>query len=140
MAKTETLRPEASPSLRPEQPRPEQMQSAGLSPAQFLSGREEDRLAELLAFALAAEAGHPVGQEGVERLRRAAASELDRHAFVTLHNRVQEIRREAVAEELAKLRHPPGFVSMVFAVLVALAIAGAAAWFALPHLSARFAA
>jgi hypothetical protein len=111
----------------------------GLSLDQFLSGKADDRLADLLAFAMAAEAGRPVTPDAVDRLRRAAVAELDQQAFRTLHNRVQEIRREAVAEELTKMRPPPGFLTIVLAVLVALVLAGAGLWFALPYL-ARFGA
>lgn len=99
----------------------------------FREGRgEEFRLADLLAFALAAEKGQPATPEAVDRLRHEAAAALGDHAFRYLHNSVEQVRRDAVAEHLGRIRKPPGFVALVAANLLALAIAGgAAAWLAL---------
>jgi hypothetical protein len=101
-----------------------------LTPAAFRSGREEDRLADLLAFAMAAEAGEPPTAESVDRLRRRAGTELTDHAFRLLHNRVEEIRRDAVAEALGRLPRPPGFATIVVANLLALLLCGGALWLA----------
>lgn len=107
--------------------------------ADFLSGQEEDRLVDLLAYALAAEAQVPATQPAIERLRGRAAAELADHAARLMHNRIEEIRRDAVAEHLGTLRRPPGFATLVLANLVACALAGAAAlWLSTrPDLLAR---
>lgn len=99
----------------------------------FRHGRAgEHRLDDLLAFALAVERGQAATPETVERLRHEAASALSDHAFRYLHNSVEQIRRDAVAEQLGRIRKPPGFVALVAANLVALALAGGAAgWLAL---------
>lgn len=92
---------------------------------EFLTGRPEERLTDLLAYALAVEAGS--GQGGAERFRLRAAAELADHAARTMHNRIEEIRREAVSEHLGSLRRPLGLFGAVLANLLALAVAGAAA-------------
>jgi hypothetical protein len=96
----------------------------------------EERVVELLAFALAAEAGAaPVAEPAAAAMtqhRHAAMTVLSEHAFRYLHNTIEQIRRDAVAEHLGKLRRPPGFARLVFANLVALGIGGLlAAWIAL---------
>lgn len=91
--------------------------------AAFASGRAEDRVADLLAFALATEAAE-TGPAAVERARRQAGALLADHAARMMHNRIEEIRREAVTEQLGRLRRPRGLPAMVFANLLALAIAG----------------
>lgn len=91
----------------------------------FLTGRADERLAELLAFALATEAGGGAA----DPFRARAAADLADHAARTMHNRIEEIRRDAVADQLRSLRRPLGFGRTVAANLVALAIgAAAAAW------------
>jgi len=105
--------------------------------ADRLAGRPaEERVVELLAFALAAEAGAaPAPEPAVAAMaqhRQAAMTTLSEHAFRYLHNTIEQIRRDAVAEHLGGLRRPPGFGRLVLANLVALAIGGlAAAWVAL---------
>jgi hypothetical protein len=98
--------------------------------AAFRAGRSEvDRTADLLAFAIAAERGLAATPDSVERARREADAALGDHALRYLHNNVEQIRREAIAEHLRGLRPPPGFPQLVAANLVALAVAGgAAAW------------
>jgi hypothetical protein len=92
----------------------------------------EDRAVGLLAFALATEAGAAPTPEAVEQYRQAAVTALSEHAFRYLHNTVEQIRRDAVAEQLGGLRRPPGFARMVLANLLALALVGlAAGWVAL---------
>ncbi|MFC7539406.1 hypothetical protein ACFQU2_07935 [Siccirubricoccus deserti] len=57
---------------------------------------------------------------------------LSEHAFRYLHNTVEQIRHDAVAEHLGGLRRPPGFARMVLANLLALVLVGlAAGWVAL---------
>lgn len=102
---------------------------AGPSPsppvAAFRAGRgEAERTVDLLAFGMAAERGLAPTPDAIERARREADAALADHALRYLHNHVQELRQEAVAEHLGRLRPPPGFAQLVFASLVALAIAG----------------
>lgn len=100
----------------------------------FRTGRAEaDRLVDLLAFALAAETRQAPVPETVEQLRHQASAALSDHAFRTLHNAVDEIRREAVAEHLGRARRPPSFAALVGANLCALAIAGLVAYALAQH-------
>ena len=135
MATVETLRPDNPMASGPAPT------STGRTPppqlSSFRSDRSEDRLADLLAYALAVEAQEaarpgeddraPPGPEAVELLREQAQRELHDHAFRFLHNRVEEIRAEAVADTLVRHPKPPGFLALVLANLLALAIAGVAA-------------
>ena len=92
----------------------------------------ESRLTGLLAFALAAERREPTDPDTVARLKREAEAALCDHAFRYLHNNIERLRREAVAEQLGHLPQPPGLLRLVTANLVALAIAGVAGgWLAL---------
>ena len=98
-------------------------------PAAFrLGDTAEDRLIGQVAFALAAEAGPGSAQsrEAIEALRAQASTALSDFAFRYLHNRAEEIRREAAREATAAARKPPGFLTLVLANLIALALAGAA--------------
>jgi len=110
--------------------------------ADFTSGKAEDRLTDLLAFALASEAAEPPGPDGVERHRRRAAAELADHAARAMHNRIEEIRRDAVAEHIGALRRPMGFLQTVIANLVALGAAFGLWWWIAgdPTLLARLSA
>ncbi|WP_372617782.1 hypothetical protein [Falsiroseomonas sp.] len=81
---------------------------------------------DLLAFAMAVEAGRPLGNDGVEVLRRRADAELEAYAFRVLHNQVEAIRLEAVKEQLGRVRRGLSFRGALLANLFALAIAGAA--------------
>ncbi|MFZ4408484.1 MAG: hypothetical protein ACOYOH_14155 [Paracraurococcus sp.] len=121
MATTTALRPDTSgPTdipVTPNQP-PREL-------AAYREGRpSEERLADLVAFALATEGNHPSTPDGIERSRQAAQAALSDHAFRYLHNSIDQIRREAAAEQMARTPRPPGFGSMLLANLVALAIAG----------------
>ncbi len=102
-----------------------------LGPAAFRTGDgPEERLIAQVAFALAAEAGpgqQPQTREAVEALRAQASAALSDFAFRYLHNRAEEIRREAAAEAAAGAPRPPGFLALVLANLVALVLAAAAA-------------
>jgi hypothetical protein len=128
MATTTILRPETT---GPTEHSAEPPASGGL--AAFRAGRpEEERLVDLLAFALATEKDQPGTPETVETLRREASTALTEHAFRYLHNSVEQIRREAVAEQLRSLPRPAGFGRQILANLIALAIAGlVASWIAL---------
>ena len=129
MATTTTLRPDISgPTEVPlTQTRPERDLAA------YRAGRpSEDRLVDLLAFALATDAGHATTPEAIEASRQAAQTALSDHAFRYLHNSIEQIRAAAVAEERARLPRPPGFGTMLLANLIGLTIAGlAAGWLAL---------
>lgn len=93
----------------------------------FLSPGDDHRLRDMLAFAMAVEAGRPLAPNGLDALRRDADAALAGHAFRSLHNRVEEIRLAAVQEHIGRLRAPPGFVTLVIANLVALVLLAAAA-------------
>ncbi|TDH64473.1 hypothetical protein E2C06_00575 [Dankookia rubra] len=129
MATTTALRPEMSGPTEILHTQEPSARDVGI----YTAGRPpEDRVLNLLAFAIATEAGHPLTPEGIEQSRQAAGSALSDHAFRYLHNTIDQIRREAAAEQLAKLPRPPGFGAILLANLVALAIAGGlAAWLAL---------
>jgi hypothetical protein len=103
---------------------------AGPALAHFRAGRSEtDRTADLLAYAIAAERGLPPTPEGIERARQEADAALSDHSIRYLHNNIEQVRQEAVAAHLGRLRPPPGFARLVAANLVALAAAGGlAAW------------
>jgi hypothetical protein len=105
---------------------------AGPSLASFRAGRSEtERTADLMAFAIATERNLPPTPDGVERARQEADAALGDHSIRYLHNSVEQIRQEAVAAHLGRLRPPPGFARLVAANLVALALAGglaAVAW------------
>ena len=102
----------------------------------FLSAGDTHRLRDLLAFAMAVEAQaaggtRAPGPDAVDGLRRDADAALSAHAFKTLHNQVEQIRQAAVQEQIARLRPPPGFLTLVLANLVAillLAAGAVAAW------------
>jgi hypothetical protein len=90
----------------------------------FLAG-PETRLRDLLAFGMAAEGGR-LPPDGIEGLRRQADADLQAHAFRILHNQVETIRRQAVDEQIGRVRGGLGFGRAVLANLLALAIAGVA--------------
>lgn len=105
----------------------------------YLSGQADERVVDLFAYALAVEDKAPPGPAGIDRLRSRAAAELADHAARIMHNRIEEIRRDAVGEHLGALRRPPGFVTLVLANLVGCTLAGAGAlWLTTrPELLAR---
>jgi hypothetical protein len=144
MARVDTLHPDAGSSSAPDEMGPASVAGAATAafpplaaaPATavplgaFRDGRSEvDRTADLLAFAIATERGLAPTPDAVERARREADAALGDYCIRHLHNNVDQIRQEAVAAHLGRLRQPPGFVSMVVANLVAFAAAGAlGAW------------
>jgi hypothetical protein len=98
----------------------------GVTLRDFLAG-PETRMRDLLAFGLAVEAGRPPAPDAVETLRRQAEADLQAHAFRLLHNQVETIRREAMEEQMARMRGASlGFGGAVVANLVALALVGGA--------------
>ena len=134
MARIDTVRPDAgapramndigSPVALPAGPPP------GPTLAAFREGRSEaDRTVDLLAFAMAAERGRATTPDTLERARRDADAALGDYSLRYVHNNVEQLRHEAITAHLGRIRQPPGFVRLVLANLVALAIAGgAAAW------------
>jgi hypothetical protein len=101
--------------------------------AAFRAGRApEDRMIDLVAFALAAEAQLPATPDTVARLRQDALTALSDYAFRYVHNSVEDIRRTAIAEHAAQRPRPTSFLRLVLANLVALAAAGlVGGWLAL---------
>lgn len=103
----------------PDSPRADGPAPAALpSLSAFASANPDQRLRDLLAFAMAVEKAQPVTREGIEDLYRQAEQELHKDAFRTLHNRVEEIRREAMEEERARTRRPAGFLKLILAALI----------------------
>lgn len=95
----------------------------GMPPlAAFLSDGDAHRLRDLLAFAMAVEAGRPIAPNAIDGLRRDADAALEGYAFRSLHNRVEEIRLAAVQEHIGRLRAPPGFLTLVVANITALVL------------------
>ncbi len=93
--------------------------------AVFRAGRSEaERTADLLAFAVAADRGLPQTPDGIERARQEADAALGDYSLRYLHNAVEQIRQEAIAAHIGRLRKPPGFLALVFANLVALVLVG----------------
>ena len=99
------------------------LQAAALAP--WLAGRPtEARLVDLLAFALATERGEPPTPEVMDAERERAHAALATYSIRNLHNRVAEIRQEAVMEYLGRFARPAGFVKIVMANLLALLLFG----------------
>jgi hypothetical protein len=96
-----------------------------LPPLTAFLGADEHRLRDLIAYGLATQAGR-LGPDGIEGLRRKAEAELHAHAFRTLHNEAERIRRDAAEEERARSSRG-GFGRLVGANLVALGVFAAAA-------------
>jgi hypothetical protein len=90
----------------------------------FLTGREDDRLRDLLAFAMAVEAARPTDPEA---MRGKAEAELQAHAFRTLHNQAETIRLEAAREQLSRSGRSIGFTGVFGASLLALLFGAAIA-------------
>lgn len=98
-------------------------------PGAFLTGRAEDRVRDLLAFAMATDAGAPADQRAIEGYRRKADAELTAHAMTILQTRVQEIRRDAAAQAMARAGRPVGFwLVFLAALLAAVLVAATGAW------------
>lgn len=97
--------------------------------AAFRSGAADDRERDLLAFALAAQAGDALSAETIEKRRREADAALAAWAHRYLHNRIEELRLEAVREHLAGLRPSPGFARLILAAFAGVLLAALAlAW------------
>lgn len=91
-------------------------------PLQAFLTEPDHRLRDLLAYGMAVEANRPLSREGVEDLRRAAEAELEAHAFRTLHNQAEAIRRQAADEQLARIPRGLSFTGVVAANLAAVAL------------------
>lgn len=110
-------------------PRPVPPGASFPGPAAFRASQPgpEDKLIAQVAFAMAAEGGTPPRDaEAIQVLRNQATTALSEFAFRYLHNRVDEIRKEAAAEATTGAARGPGFLRLVLANLVALGLWGAA--------------
>ncbi len=107
--------------------RPAETDEAAPRLADHLTGRHEDELVDLLGFALHARA-HDAGDTGQtpQTCRVQATAMFHDAAYRYLHNRVVEIRNEALSEHAARIRRPPGLAKLVLANVLALLIVGAA--------------
>jgi len=123
---------------------PEAASAPSLPARAFLSGcesgREDDLVIDLLAYALWArdrEARNPAQAAGtgeedpVLRDRRAAAAALTTFTDRPFHNQVEEIRHAAVREHLGTLKRPPGFLRLVLARVLGTAAVGLAGLWAM---------
>ncbi len=91
----------------------------------WLAGRPaEDRVVDLLAFALAAERGLAATPDAMLAQRNQAHAALATYSIRNLHNRVAEIRQDAVMEYMGRFARPAGFVKTVMANLLALLLFG----------------
>jgi hypothetical protein len=124
---------------RPAQPANTPAQAA-LPVRAFLSGRPDDLVVDLLAYALYArdreargpsDPGAQSDEDPVLRYRREAGADLSTFAYRFFHNQVEEIRLAAVREHLGALPRPPGFFRLVLASVVGVAGVGAAALWAM---------
>jgi hypothetical protein len=105
----------------------------------FLSGRADELVVDLLAYALYARERETRGAEGrseaqedvVIRCRREAGAELTTFAYRFFHNQVEEIRIAAVRDHLGSLPRPPGFLRLVLASAFGIALVGAGALWAM---------
>jgi hypothetical protein len=106
----------------------------------FLSGKADDLVIDLLAYALYArerEARGPMASsvpgedDPVLRFRREATADLTNFTFRFFHNKVEEIRLTAVREHLGALPRPPGFLRLATASAVGVSAVGAAALWAM---------
>ena len=91
----------------------------------WLAGRPgEERLVDLLAFALACEQGEATSPEVMHARREQAHAALATYSIRNLHNRVAEIRQDAVMEYMGRFARPAGFLKIVMANLLALLLFG----------------
>ncbi|WP_144185111.1 hypothetical protein [Elioraea rosea] len=106
----------------------------------FLSGRADDLVPDLLAYALYVrdrEARGPVAaaaqaeEDPVMRFRREATADLTNFTYRFFHNQIEEIRHAAVRDHLGSLPRPPGFLRMVAASAVGVLLVGAASLWAM---------
>jgi hypothetical protein len=101
---------------------------AGAALRPWLAGRpSEERLVDLLAFGLATERGLLASPDVIHAQREQAYAALATYSIRNLHNRVAEIRQEAVLDHMGRFARPMGFIKIVMANLLALILAGAAA-------------
>jgi hypothetical protein len=114
-------------------------QRAALPVGAFLSGRADDLVVDLLAYALYVRDREARGtdqrgtadEDPVLRYRREAGADLTTFAYRFFHNQVEEIRLAAVRDQLGSLPRPPGLVRLVLASMIGVALVGAAALWAM---------
>lgn len=100
-------------------------------PEGFRPTAAEDRLPALLGYALAVDSGTAPTAEAAPARRAEAERLMQDWAFRHLHNHVERLRAEAAREALAGQLPPPGFLTLVAAVLVGLVLFAALAWVAM---------
>lgn len=100
-------------------------------PEGFRPAAGEDRLPALLSYALAVESGTAPTAEAAPARRAEAERLMQDWAYRHLHNHLERLRAEAAREALAGQRPPPGFLTLVAAVLAGLLLFAALAWVAL---------
>lgn len=128
MSAPQRLRPE--PADQANAADPVEAPASGL-PESFRPADAEDRVPALLGYALAVEAGTPLTAEAAAARRAEAGRLMQDWAYRHLHNHLERIRADAAREALAGQRPPPGFLTLVGAVLAGLALFAALAWVAL---------
>jgi hypothetical protein len=106
-----------------------------LPPSAFRSGHPDEALQDSLGYGLYARAaedgreparlpGEPATLDMIARYRAQATADLHAFAFRYLHNHAEQIRQDAIREHLGQLRRPPGFLKLVTATVVGVALAG----------------
>ena len=124
MATIQPLRVETLPS---DQVPPDGL-TAGAALHPWLAGRPSgEHLVDLLAFAMATERGLAATDDVMPLLRDQAHAALATYSIRNVHNRVAEIRQEAISEHMARFARPPGFLKIAMANLLALLLAGGVA-------------
>jgi phytoene dehydrogenase-like protein len=119
-----------------------------LPPSAFRAGPAEDALRDALGYGLYARAaeegreqmrmpGEAASAELVERYRAQATADLHAFAFRYLHNHAEQIRQDAIREQLGQFRRPPGFLKLMLATIAGVAVAGVAWQWLGPWLDAQ---
>lgn len=119
-----------------------------LPPSAFRSAVAEDALRDALGYGLYARAaedgreklrvaGDAATADMIERYRAQATADLHTFAFRYLHNHAEQIRQDAVRENLGTLRRPPGFVKIALAAGCGSLAAGVLALWLLPLAAAH---
>lgn len=119
-----------------------------LPPSSFRSGHPDEALPDSLGYGLYARAaedgreparvpGEPATLDMIARYRAQATAELHAYAFRYLHNHAEQIRQDAIREQLGRMRRPPGFLKLVTATVAGVLLAGAVMQAALPWIEAH---
>jgi hypothetical protein len=106
-----------------------------LPPSAFRSGQPDEALQDSLSYGLYARAteegrepmrvaGEPATLDMIARYRAQATADLHAFAFRYLHNHAEQIRQDAIRENLGRIRRPPGLLTLVLASTVGVLLAG----------------